>query len=118
MFFVCAYCGLRNNLFIKKFNIYDKYNKKNTVDNMFFALMSLLVLFSYCVMKMVIFERVSAFVSIFTVVVVPNAIENIDDKYRNYVKKFLLLVFVLYFLIIAIYRPNWSGCIPYEFYFE
>ena len=118
---IISYLGLNDSIFDKKFILTKSFdiNKKKTKEkNIIFNCGVLYVLFLYCGMQVVIFERLANYMLIFNVVLVPNSIININKRYKMALVYLLFLVFIAYFLIISIFRPQWNGCIPYSFCFN
>jgi hypothetical protein len=70
-------------------------------------------------MQMTILLRAKLYFTLFYISWVPNAIDSIYFKSTRVLYKFLFISFtMLYFVIVAIYRPEWYGVIPYKFYWQ
>lgn len=92
----------------------DKDNKMNIL----IGIMGVATIFYVLVMKVIIFNRFTHYFSIFMIIWLPNCIMRIKNtKNRFYITTILTVFFILYWLIIMIYRPNWYGVIPYKFCF-
>lgn len=104
VFLFCSYCAKyksNNNFIIKEFQ---------------FSSLMLAVIVEICSMKINLLARFLSYFSIFEIILVPNAVYNSGNKqHKWFVLLFLLLISIMYFVVIAIYRPGWHGAIPYTF---
>ncbi|WP_165835589.1 EpsG family protein [Ruminiclostridium sufflavum] len=67
-------------------------------------------------LQMTILLRAKLYFTVFYISWLPNAIYMIDFKSIRILYKVLFVSFtMLYFIIIAVYRPEWYGVVPYEF---
>lgn len=63
-----------------------------------------------------IMSRISSFYSVFLLASLPNALSRIKNKNNRVIIMGLFIVLMsLQYLIVIIFRPNWSGIIPYSF---
>lgn len=70
-------------------------------------------------LQMTILLRTKLYFTIFYILWVPNAIYTIEYKDVRIIYKFVFIIFtLLYFIIIALFRPEWYGVFPYEFYWN
>ena len=97
--------------------IYNK-NKKININQLdiYFSIMIIATAISILVMRATIFDRFLSYFSIFTIIWTPNCILQI----KNSKKKLLYIIiiftlFLLYFIVIGTFRPEWNGAIPYVF---
>lgn len=99
--------------FIRKNNInFLKYNTNE--DSMTFLLFigACLLFISF---KFTLLDRVSDYFRIYSIVLIPNMMIYINDKYKRlFISLLIILLFLASFLFINIYRPNWNHIYPYE----
>ena len=70
-------------------------------------------------LQMTILLRAKLYFTIFYISWLPNAIYTIDYKDMRVLYKLLFIsITMLYFIIIAVYRPEWYGVVPYEFFWN
>ncbi|WP_268234521.1 EpsG family protein [Anaerococcus porci] len=63
-------------------------------------------------------DRCSYFFSVFSIVLIPNTLRRMKLKNNRIIITLLLVfLFTLYFIIIAIYKPEWNNIYPYSFNF-
>ncbi|MFZ5986468.1 MAG: EpsG family protein [Bacillota bacterium] len=86
----------------------------------FVAYMVSICLFCYILgTRMYILTRVVPYFSIYYLVWIPMTFESIGDKKLKILVLHLILVLTLaYYLIVAIFRPEWYGIIPYKFFWQ
>lgn len=96
--------------------IYNKENK-NDINSKYLYISSLALIFGATSVKITLLGRISSYFSIFNIILLPNVLKNYKDKKQIYLVYYLTYVLCfLYWLIVAIYRPEWYGVIPYEFF--
>lgn len=109
--------------------LYYKTRKKDRLEDSSF-LMAISIVTLCClalVMRMNIFNRISAIFEIYLIIFVPNILDNYKRpsgyilKNRliltSSIKYFCLFLTLLFFLGINFLRPEWYGVVPYEFFF-
>lgn len=63
--------------------------------------------------------RVSYYFSIYLILLIPNAFNNIDNKKIRFILRLVYVFFLLLeFSTILYYRPEWYQVIPYNFFFD
>lgn len=61
--------------------------------------------------------RIAQYFSVFEIIAIPNAIKNIKKRdIKIAVTGGVAAISLIYFIIIAVFRPGWHGAIPYEFW--
>lgn len=112
-------------LFIISFLFMFSYNKNNKYKNDNTRILTISVIlyiwFSFLVVRMNIFNRISSLFSIYSIILIPILLEKMkNNNINNYKlsKIICILIFAISFLVIMIYRPEWHGTIPYYFYWE
>lgn len=71
--------------------------------------------------RMIIFNRIYGLYSIYLLITIPELLMIIKkDNYTNYIimKFFVITLYLLSFLIIGKFRPEWFGTIPYRFFWQ
>ena len=82
-------------------------------------LLSFALVFLVLTMKMTLMSRFSTFFTIFYITWIPNISQSMTIKKDKAFLTFIFTVFSLaYFLVIAIFRPEWHGVVPYQFFWE
>lgn len=97
------------------------YNKetKNDINSKYLYISSLALIFGAASVKITLLGRISNYFSIFNIILLPNILKNYNDKKQIYLVYYLVYVLCfLYWLIVAIYRPEWYGVIPYSFFMK
>jgi len=100
----------------------DIKNKELTIENKRIlntmkSIVFLSVFFGFLALKAPLFGRFNIYFTIFYVIILPFIIGQIEKRKLREVMYFItLIIFSCYFLIVVIYRPYWTGVIPYEFY--
>lgn len=101
-----------NNKFIK--TVEDDCSKENS----FYLSIGIIYVFALILtIQMNIFNRFSNVYAIYNIILIPIAFTKMQAQKYDLLKFFVILIFLLYFFIIAIFRPEWNGCIPYKFCF-
>lgn len=100
--------------FDKKFEVQTSFNNDRLLLNCF----NLCPLVLYAALSKVILERVSSYLIAFGIVIVSNIVANLKDQRKKIYYVLIITMFFLYFVIIAIFRPNWDGCVPYKFFWS
>lgn len=78
-------------------------------------MISLLFIIDMTVIKINIFVRLATYFSIFNIIWIPKICSSIKDKnQRMFVEYMIYVCFILYWIIVSIYRPEWYGVIPYS----
>lgn len=81
-------------------------------------IMSISFILYVVTMKINIFSRATMYFSIFTIVWLPNSINSIDNAKQRMVLKYCVFIFsMLYWIVIAKYRPEWHSVVPYQTFF-
>lgn len=82
-------------------------------------LLSFALIFLVLTMRMTLFNRFSIYFTIFYITWIPNIAQSMTIKKDKAFLTFILTVFTLaYFLVVAIFRPEWYGVVPYQFFWE
>lgn len=73
------------------------------------------LMLTLCTMQISIVGRIAEYFNVFGIVLVPNVLR-LSKKIKNriFVKTLLIAFLFLYWIIIAIYRPEWHGVVPYK----
>ena len=108
-FVIYTFCHFK---YVKQRNIIktEKYN----ITKINLTLLSLDVICQIMAMKMNIIGRMHQYFWIYSIILIPNIVCN----QKNAKKRLMLYIGItflsfIYWLIIAIYRPEWDGAIPY-----
>ena len=73
---------------------------------------SLFTIFSF---KFTQIGRITTYFSIYSIILLPNALNVIYDKRKKlFYTSFFFLLFLLRYIIIAYFRPEWTGVYPYK----
>ena len=81
----------------------------------FTYMMGLAVTMNMHVMRVSIFNRFAHYFTIFIIIWLPNTVFTLNNKKLHVLLKIIITVaFMMYWIIIMIYRPNWYGVIPYQ----
>lgn len=100
--------------------IYVKNSTNSNRNTEFLLKCSALAMYFYAMsMKMSIVGRMAPYFMIYSIILIPN-IEKYISTQKNKLLFIVCTLFIAisYWLIIAIYRPEWNGVIPYEFYWK
>lgn len=88
-------------------------------ENQIFINLSLL---GFCIMlisiRATLLERETMYFSFFNTILLPNMIMQYSKQSRLILTAAVLALFALYAVITIAYRPDWSGVIPYTFFWE
>ncbi|WP_274378996.1 EpsG family protein [Alkalihalophilus pseudofirmus] len=92
-------------------------NNQNIKSNIWFSAIVISFVISVAGLNSTIMSRVEMYFSVLYIVFIPDILSQI----RNYNIKILVVIFIiilllLYFFILMIYRPNWFGVIPYNWF--
>lgn len=80
--------------------------------------MSISFIFYVISMKISIFSRATIYFSIFTILWLPNTVSTIKNSKQRVLIKYCILIFsLMYWIVIAKYRPEWHGVVPYKTFF-
>lgn len=94
--------------------LYDKSNNNNTL----IGVLAIANLFLLLTVRVGIFNRFSPYFAIFIIIWLPNMIMKLKkSKDRMLVYICCFSVLILYWTVIGVYRPEWYGMIPYQFFF-
>ena len=114
--FLVYMCSFVLGMFIISKNDKKCLKEKNEKTNVIIGIMGVAVMFSALTMRVSLFNRFTPYFSIFLIIWLANNIEKIKNtKERLLFKVIVLLMFMAYWIIIARYRPEWYGCVPYKF---
>ncbi|HCY44205.1 MAG TPA: hypothetical protein DHU33_02125 [Firmicutes bacterium] len=81
-------------------------------------MMGLAVIMNVLVMRVSIFNRFAHYFTIFIIIWLPNVVSSLENKKTQFLLKTIIVVFfIIYWLVIMIYRPNWYGVVPYRLAF-
>lgn len=109
MFIIGYILMIKNNKNI----LYDKKDNMNTI----LGILAISNLFILLTIKANIFNRFSPYFSIFLIIWFPNLINEIKNvKLKSIISVISFLILLSYWFIIGIFRPEWYGAIPYEFF--
>lgn len=95
-------------------------NLKDYKENQFYLkLIGLAAIFEILSMRIQIFSRVALYFWIVSIILIPKAIKSIErPKNKFYLSLIIYISLLMYWLIIALYRPEWNGTIPYIPFFN
>lgn len=109
--------GLNFMIFIIVSCISIKAQANDKKENIFLFMLAISIVFSFCTIRMAIFNRVTGIFSIICIILLPNSIEKISEKkMKLFVITFVAIICFSTFGVISIYRPEWYGVIPYKVY--
>lgn len=81
-------------------------------------IVSSVVFFSIITIRINIFNRITSYFLIFTIVWLAEAIEIIKFKNEKLLYKYAIIFFTFWYcIIILIFRPEWTGVVPYKLFF-
>lgn len=87
---------------------------KRNINNYYFRAI-LIGLFVYVfATRYNVIARIAPYFTVYEIIALPNAVGRM--KNGRLIKLIIIAVAVMYFSIVAIYRPGWHGAIPYEFW--
>lgn len=87
-------------------------------NNLMAFIMSISFILYVITMKISIFSRATVYFSFYAIIWIPNSIKQVKDpKQRILINYCVLICTILYWIIIAKYRPEWHGVIPYKAFF-
>lgn len=103
-------------IIISKNNKQHFTNKDSSI-NFLIGAIGLACIFHTLTIKVIIFNRFSPYFTIFIVIWITNCLSMIkNNKSRLLLYIIIFFFLILYWLIIMIYRPDWYGVVPYEFF--
>ena len=115
-FLIYIYFFIFGMLLLKNYNT-DFYKNKEDINNIYIGIISIACIFSALIMKVSIFNRFLPYFSIFMVIWIPNCITKVkSSKLRLLCYLTTFSILFTYFFIIMLFRPEWYGVVPYEFY--
>lgn len=115
--FLVYMCSFVLGMFIIAKNDKSCIKEKNEKTNIIIGIMGVAVMFSVLTMRVSLFNRFTPYFSIFLIIWLANTMQKIKNtKERILFKVIVLLMFMAYWIIIARYRPEWYGCVPYKFF--
>lgn len=95
-----------------KMNGYQKLDKENSFQMNMILMAIVLQVFGT---QANIIARVAEYFSIFEIIAIPNVFKSIKfSSQKNFQLFVVLVVAILYFVIVSVFRPGWHGAIPYE----
>ena len=101
---------------------YKKKSAEKLLENKLLVVICLLYIwFSFLVVKMNIFNRISGLFAVYSVVLFPKLLEYVDARnHRSYkiMCVFVPMVYFSSFIVINLLRPEWYGVIPYAFFWD
>jgi len=104
-------------LYMARKNEYELHGSEVTSQDSVFLKINLIHLIALVmVVQMAIFNRISGLFSVFYVISIPYYIKKAVSREEKIVGLVLIIICLIYFFILAILRPEWNGCIPYEFF--
>lgn len=97
--------------------IYNKFNDK-TLNSIFTIVIigSFMTILSF---KFTPIGRVASYFSIFSVILLTNTIAQICNKRKRFLLySFFFIIFLIKYIIVAYFRPDWASVYPYKFFFQ
>ncbi|GAA2889382.1 EpsG family protein [Enterococcus casseliflavus] len=92
---------------------------KNKINDVMFKLLLIGLSISIISIRFSLLDRVSDYFSVFSIILLPNAIYmQKNKKYYLIICYILIISFFAYSLSILILRPDWNRIYPYEFFFQ
>lgn len=99
------------NLFIFIFCYFKKSKLEiNELNLLKISFVGLII--SLCTIKISIIGRINEYFNIFNIILIPNIL--VKTKNKLFIAFMMIILFFLYWYIIAEFRPEWHGVIPYE----
>lgn len=93
----------------------SKISRNNNIGNLI-GIIAIATIFSTLTIKVNIFNRFTPYFSIFNIIWLPNVVNEVkNSKNRLLLIVIIVSLFICYWLIIMIFRPEWHGVVPYEF---
>lgn len=115
-FFIVALLILANRTFEK-----SEENALSEETNFYTLTMIVYLIFLSFIIRINIFNRLSPILGIYLIVYVPNTIRQIKEENESAGKRCQYVVFAIAlasFIVINLYRPEWTGAIPYTFFWN
>ncbi len=123
LFFMVAYCAKYWKCSEEGRNQMGKYIQPSHVhlsnERMWYAFCLLTLIFSIMGLNSTILTRVELYFSIFYLVFIPSVLKNIKHKeIRTIVALGITVGLFASFLVVMVYRPNWTNVFPYQWYWN
>lgn len=81
-------------------------------------IISIMVFFSIITIRINIFNRITSYFLIFSIIWLAEAIEVVKDQKDKLLYKYAIVFFTFWYcIIILILRPEWTGVVPYKLFF-
>lgn len=97
------------------------FGKKSNSDDSFFysTILSMALIAQLLSLKINIMARFMPYFSIFEIIAIPNVLAaSSKKKTAAVVALAVVFVAVAYFVIVSVFRPGWTGAIPYRFWYQ
>lgn len=85
------------------------------IDNIVMILVMFAIVLYILSMKANILDRIGLYYNIYSIILLPNAINALNINNRLYIQPLTILFFYLYTMSILFLRPNWNSVFPYYF---
>lgn len=64
-------------------------------------------------------SRVAAYYYVFILILIPNAIKKLENRTNKlFFSSLIITLFIIYYIVIITFRPNWNRVYPYSFFWE
>ena len=126
-----AYFNVRDNiaiyiellLNIAYFTLLYAINKKMSargitttgIDKLTYSASLIAVAMSIIGLTNAITSRVAAFFTVFLIISLPNALRRVKKENKVILIPAFILLMIVQFVVVIVFRPHWSGIIPYNF---
>ena len=110
-FIICIYCIYQSDRKNELFN-------DDTFKVLFFINLAYII-FSMLTMQVNLFNRLAHVFSIFRIIFIPYCIALIDNNSkRKNITGLTVTLFLAYFIVVGLTRPEWTGAFPYVFFWN
>lgn len=90
--------------------------KNDTIMALFTLVATALLFISF---NFSLIEKAGNYFGIFSIILLPNCLRKVKNQYlRVLLIMIILVLFLMYFVVIQIYRPEWNHIYPYQFYWK
>lgn len=85
------------------------------IDNTAMILVMFAIVIYILSMKANIMDRIGIYYNIYSIILLPNAINALNNYNRFYIQPLAIIFFYLYTMTILMFRPEWNSVFPYSF---
>lgn len=102
------------------FFIYFNGFERNNVNSLMFNSLLVGIAITIISLRFSLLDRVSDFFTVYSIILLPNSIgyTKNNSRLRLFLTYILLICFLIYYVVIIVYRPDWNRVYPYEFFWN